>query len=525
MYRTGNLQKNIKSLESLLKKVKYKDRLEMSMVESGDPRVFLPILNYVLLDYSSIIASLLNNNSYELFSKSDREFVKTTMLALINLFNYRPALSTDQFFKSGFAEGKTIFCCEVISIVSREHERLEKKMNSMNKIGIGSESKYIHNKASSFSNLGYTNSSQISNEMQTPDKGVFKKLENPTNFKTANNCKLEDPDEEYYNQRVEAHENYLYRSDSPKFASNININKSGFSNYQERCDEEEDENNYLTVQPVKVECNQTSNNQNIIHNLIESSSIKSPPNERSRNGEIEELIEIINTLASSVKDMTGRVDSFKLQIENRLASVETEVYNIKHKFVNLEAENTLLRNELILYTSGKAKWGLAGNMQNEKLDYTKGPNIKGNSNEGDNLYNFKKIKTILEQQEQGSNLQKEAAGSKAIEAISNKERLQDEDRLFSFAHNTLANEERSHEKVNWKAQSNNTIMSDFEVKNDTQGNFKYQASENSLCQDSQGYSTVKDKNNMSKKLNSFSDKLSKIELHFKTTSDMLKELK
>lgn len=508
MYKTGNLQKNIKSLESLLKKVKYKDKLEMSMVEAGDPRVFLPILNYIFLDFSPIIASLLNNNNYELFSKSDREFVKTSILALINLFNYRPALSADQFFKSGFAEGKTIFCCEVISIILKEHDKLEKKVNSMNKPGIGIEHKSFHNKALSYSNLCNSNLTEkhAQERYNQEDSTMIKEIRSLKKNEEYRVHSIED-----INQRTSGRDNYMYNSDSPKFASHEVSDNNAYSNYQVRYDEEEDENNYLRVQPVKVECNKALNNQNVIHNLIDSASIKSPPNERSRNGEIEELIEIINTLASSVKDMTGRVDSFKLMIEKRLTLVENDVKDLKQKFTNIEAENTVLRNEIILMSAGKGKSRLPSEVKSEKLDKSRELNVQTSDNNSNSLYNFKKLKSYLEQQEnchEEKIITNEVPITKRVETIENKEHLQDDDRLFSFAHNTLANEERSVEKGNWKAQSNNTIISDYE-----------------FAQDSINQNTIKEKNYPNKKTTSFSDKLSKIELHFKTTSDMLKDLK
>ena len=132
MYKTGDLIKNIEKLKIELKQIKYPEKIDADSISEGNPLVFLPILHFTLLSYSKYIAQLLLDNKYELFSKSDKEFVNKIFQAMINLFNYRPSINPRQFFMNGYAEGKVIFCLEVIRLVKLEHNSQLKKAYSVN---------------------------------------------------------------------------------------------------------------------------------------------------------------------------------------------------------------------------------------------------------------------------------------------------------------------------------------------------------------------------------------------------------
>lgn len=55
----------------------------------------------------------------------DMKFYRKVSLILIDLFNYKPALSVDQFFEQGYGERKMIMVLDVYDIIKkckREHK-------------------------------------------------------------------------------------------------------------------------------------------------------------------------------------------------------------------------------------------------------------------------------------------------------------------------------------------------------------------------------------------------------------------
>ena len=72
-----------------------------------------------------------------MFAKNDLDFINTAFHCLITLFNYKPELSTEQFFSNKFAEGKIILCKEIIDLVIQKNNQLisnnKKRKGNINK--------------------------------------------------------------------------------------------------------------------------------------------------------------------------------------------------------------------------------------------------------------------------------------------------------------------------------------------------------------------------------------------------------
>lgn len=198
-------------LKTLLKKTNYCNRLEDGLAAKGDPKYFLPILNYCLLHFSAYVADFLLKNNYELFSKNDKEFVKLVILAMINLFNYKPCISLEEFFKMGFSERKSEMCSKIIEIVIKKNEQLEKSNKSLNN-GI---KKNISNKVISIKNNPQISLNKYSNNL-TPENKDTVKLVN----KNTSNIGYE----KVYNEN-----DYLYKDVS-------NINNSNNTNTNKEVD-------------------------------------------------------------------------------------------------------------------------------------------------------------------------------------------------------------------------------------------------------------------------------------------------
>ena len=145
MFRTGDIQKNIEKLRIELHQIKYPDKPDSEILRSGNPEIFLPIIHYSLFNYSKYVADFLNQNNYNMFAKCDLDFINSAFKSLIKLFNYKPSLSTKQFFSEGFVEAKVILCSDIINLVKTKHSQLCKKAYSNRPPSIKPKPKYNTN--------------------------------------------------------------------------------------------------------------------------------------------------------------------------------------------------------------------------------------------------------------------------------------------------------------------------------------------------------------------------------------------
>ena len=59
----------------------------------------------------------------------DIKFYKKCQAVLVNLFNYKPLITQEQFFRYGFAEMKMLLCVDFINLVKRKHKELKINRN------------------------------------------------------------------------------------------------------------------------------------------------------------------------------------------------------------------------------------------------------------------------------------------------------------------------------------------------------------------------------------------------------------
>lgn len=90
----------------------------------GDPTSILPILHYVLLSFSPLLATHFAAKGYELYGKKDSRFLESVYSLLLKEFTYRPVLNRHQFFTTGFAERKLLFAIDVIHFCKQLHRNL-----------------------------------------------------------------------------------------------------------------------------------------------------------------------------------------------------------------------------------------------------------------------------------------------------------------------------------------------------------------------------------------------------------------
>ncbi|KAJ3299219.1 Centrosomal protein of 44 kDa [Borealophlyctis nickersoniae] len=123
---TGDLRNNLVKVQSELKNIHYDGPLDVYGISKGDPAAFLPLIHFILLDYSHVLVQHFATRSYELYGKKDTRFMEAVYRVLRDEFGYKPRITRDQFFSMGFAEQKLIFVGDLIRLCKTLHANLSR---------------------------------------------------------------------------------------------------------------------------------------------------------------------------------------------------------------------------------------------------------------------------------------------------------------------------------------------------------------------------------------------------------------
>ena len=133
---TGDVKNNLRKLLTELKRVHYPQYVDsdgsangfdFKALANGQPQAFLPILHFVFLDYSYLLAQYLAERDYELYAKTDLRFVEVVYRILRNEFSFKPQLTKEQFLTTGFAEQKIILLCTILKLCQDKLKHLDGK--------------------------------------------------------------------------------------------------------------------------------------------------------------------------------------------------------------------------------------------------------------------------------------------------------------------------------------------------------------------------------------------------------------
>ncbi|KAL9650802.1 hypothetical protein ABK040_001852 [Willaertia magna] len=124
---TGDLKNNVEKLRSQLRSIHYNGELDIEGVVNGKPETFLPLLNFVLLQFSKPLAKYFISKGYKFYNLSDSKFIETVYKLLLNEFSYNPSIGVVYFLSGGFAERKVILTCDTIKHCKRKHNELARK--------------------------------------------------------------------------------------------------------------------------------------------------------------------------------------------------------------------------------------------------------------------------------------------------------------------------------------------------------------------------------------------------------------
>lgn len=141
----GDINGSFEKLRSELRAIKYPPLSKGFTVEAfheGSPILFLPIVHYILLGFSSAVAAYISESGFELLAKNDMRFIESVYKLMLTQFNYRPPITVEQFFQNGFAERKIHLCTDMCALIRAKHAELTKGSKSASKKGAGKAAPY-----------------------------------------------------------------------------------------------------------------------------------------------------------------------------------------------------------------------------------------------------------------------------------------------------------------------------------------------------------------------------------------------
>ncbi|EEC11759.1 conserved hypothetical protein [Ixodes scapularis] len=117
---TGDIRNNLKILSAEIRSVKTPAAIvNLDGMMSGEADVYLPIYDYLFQWYNTKLANEILRRDLKLppYKHNKTRFLETMYLVLRELFQWKPPLSTAQFFSTGFAEKKIIMCSNIIKLI------------------------------------------------------------------------------------------------------------------------------------------------------------------------------------------------------------------------------------------------------------------------------------------------------------------------------------------------------------------------------------------------------------------------
>jgi len=185
--KTGDIKGNTESLIRNLKTINYPSQTSYKILTSGNPGIYLPIIHYSLFNYSPVVAKFLSDKHYDMFAKNDLDFINTAFHCLITLFNYKPELTTEQFFSNKFAEGKIILCKEIIDLVIQKNNQLisnNKKRKGNNKYNKNNNNNNVSPK---FHELNNSKNNSSHKKISSTKLASINNTNNPNKYSLSNN--------------------------------------------------------------------------------------------------------------------------------------------------------------------------------------------------------------------------------------------------------------------------------------------------------------------------------------------------
>lgn len=130
---TGDIRNNLKILSAEIRSVKTPAAIvNLDGMMTGDADVYLPIYDYLFQWYNTRLANEILRKDLKLppYKHNKTRFLETMYLVLRELFQWKPPLTTAQFFSTGFAEKKIIMCSNIIKLIKDYNSELQRPAGS-----------------------------------------------------------------------------------------------------------------------------------------------------------------------------------------------------------------------------------------------------------------------------------------------------------------------------------------------------------------------------------------------------------
>lgn len=107
---TGSVDMNARRLVDHLHAIAYHRAVSARRLREGDVTELLPVLHFVLLDYSPHVAAFVAAKGFALYAQDDASFVDAVFRLSGLHLGLRPSLQARQFLARGFAGGEGGVC-------------------------------------------------------------------------------------------------------------------------------------------------------------------------------------------------------------------------------------------------------------------------------------------------------------------------------------------------------------------------------------------------------------------------------
>ncbi|KAL4439098.1 hypothetical protein ABPG74_008873 [Tetrahymena malaccensis] len=277
---SGNgLQNQSEILKRNLQKINFQQNVSFQVFQDKNPIIFLQILHYAIINYNVDFYKYLIDKGYELFSKSDLNFMQSVYKFLQKEYEYKPPISLEQFFTNIYLEKKLIICNDILEIVIKNTVEKQKK--------------------------------------QKQDKNTSQK-----------NLKINQESEEDKIQVKVVKENIPIQQ-------NMQRNYQPYQNYEDNCEEMPRQLNQLPIQSNDVQQSLQNKylNQKQDQNLAFNQKQLNQKSSNTSNQSLQSKLELI-------KQDVQELPQQSMQIEKQKQEICSQFNQITNKMQNLQVQNS-----------------------------------------------------------------------------------------------------------------------------------------------------------------------------------------
>ena len=359
---TGDIRNNFENLRRLLVKIKYFDYFNRENLLNGDVDEYIPILKYIFIESSRVVAKYINDLDYKLYGTINNDkFIEKIWKICRNVFNYYPKLTSYQFLSLGFAERKLITICDIIKLSMNLHNKLCKtlKANKLKKKGPKLTESIIERLAPPMLN---NSNNKVNNDQIEPAIIKYKKKDS-INLPKPNN-KPPKPSPKPIKQNVllkKSIENDLYHALNK--VNEGNDNDEGLSFIKQDDDDDSSDDNQVEEEQQDQKGQQQQQQQQeeeddddvieftINPLLSKRQSIILPSNYDFDNNAINLTSDHDNNdqidIDSAIDQIMNRLDTFELNIKKNLDTLSARMTLLEGKvrFLEVQRQEEIKKNK------------------------------------------------------------------------------------------------------------------------------------------------------------------------------------